>query len=1087
MELKEFVKNYNDVKTKMSQLKGIAEATAKAVNDMFKTPIKASDLDLKSQIKSALDLAKAQEKATQESLKTSKLRVANELQLLRLKQTQEKATIKSTKEQEKAREESKLHTRLNEDIERALRKRSEMQQEIINNTKEISKEEEISVVNWGRIKEEQEKFNSSINESTKNMDNQNQSANDIYMKIVKQKDLLDELSLKIKAQEKYVKLIEERHGGGTAELSKQQGVLQILKRDYEEQKNALNETRKLAKEVSTSYQELEESTGNLIGKAIELVDVQRNSTESITEQKMLVKELESTYKQLVSKAEELRDTGHEGDLLQNTIEQADELIPLIVKAKDTLKSMNQKTKEVEGGFREIGRTVTSSFGRFGSVVSRAFGTIRKGMNQTKGSLSRMDKSFGSIGARISRELERAFIATPLRKLFETWQQGFSMMLRSSDEFRNAMGQLSGAAMTGIQPLLEVVIPAITRLAQVAAQAASAVAVLINNLMGRSVRASQDAAKAMNDYRNSINGAGRAARGMMSSLDELNTLQQESSGGAGGIESIQPIFEIEDMDTSGIIRFFDNIGYYLAKGINRFMNWIDWSVIQNGAKSIAEWLGRNINDFTRTLDWRLLGITIAEGINTAIIFLYTLINRVDFGDIGRGIASAINGAIENIRWSQMAQTLSRGLRGSLEVMIQSVSNINWRALGESIREFIINIDWWGIVQDVFRLIIASIRAGFDLIKGMTNGFVATLVLLIAGAFIATKIKFALLTLSSKIAAAFATSKIITALSGLTTKIVGAFSLSKIGPAITGVGKKALAALGPKGWAIIGIGAGIGLIAANWDKVTEFASNAWDRVRNIWGSARNWFSERVTGPIRETWSNLRDGIADRARGAWNSVKNAFGNARSWFRTNVYDNIRGVFSNVRNTFSNIGSNMMSGLNRGIEGARNVVGNTARSIANGISSTFSSIFRISSPSRLFMYYGEMLGLGLAIGLEDSYNGIEKVMYGIHDIIEDTMDDIGKIDLPNLISGTNNYLGTKTIIVETEDEYDTLTKYFEIDNREMRIQNELLQEQNRLLVAIASKSTTFEINGRNLLNSVKEAEFEQGTITERGGMANAI
>lgn len=57
------------------------------------------------------------------------------------------------------------------------------------------------------------------------------------------------------------------------------------------------------------------------------------------------------------------------------------------------------------------------------------------------------------------------------------------------------------------------------------------------------------------------------------------------------------------------------------------------------------IGTLINGFVAEFDWNLLGKTVAEGINTALIFLNTFLTTVDWTAIGSAFATGIKDLLQ----------------------------------------------------------------------------------------------------------------------------------------------------------------------------------------------------------------------------------------------------------------------------------------------------------------------------------------------------------------------------------------------------------------------------------------------------------
>lgn len=74
----------------------------------------------------------------------------------------------------------------------------------------------------------------------------------------------------------------------------------------------------------------------------------------------------------------------------------------------------------------------------------------------------------------------------------------------------------------------------------------------------------------------------------------------------------------------------------------------------------------------------------------------------------------------------------------------------------------------------------------------------------------------------------------------------------------------------------------------------------------------------------------------------------------------------------FISIGKNLISGLAQGIKNSMNVVTGAVSSMANSVVNKAKSLFKVHSPSVIFEDIGEMLDVGLAVGVEDNTDEVD-------------------------------------------------------------------------------------------------------------------
>lgn len=100
--------------------------------------------------------------------------------------------------------------------------------------------------------------------------------------------------------------------------------------------------------------------------------------------------------------------------------------------------------------------------------------------------------------------------------------------------------------------------------------------------------------------------------------------------------------------------------------------------------------------------------------------------------------------------------------------------------------------------------------------------------------------------------------------------------------------------------------------------------------------------------------------------------------------------ALSGLSKDFEGIGQNMGEALAKGIEAKKDRVARAARDLGTTASGNLKTTVEIASPSKLFMRYGEYIGEGLAIGIENSTPDVEKAVDEMINLGTMTAGDIG-------------------------------------------------------------------------------------------------
>lgn len=151
------------------------------------------------------------------------------------------------------------------------------------------------------------------------------------------------------------------------------------------------------------------------------------------------------------------------------------------------------------------------------------------------------------------------------------------------------------------------------------------------------------------------------------------------------------------------------------------------------------IGRDIGNFLINIDWVEVfgGLTdmIAAGITAAVGALGGLIDTISpkMKDIATGIAQKVNEFFDKIDWAETGRVLSNGIEAALDFMITFMQKVDWDSIGRHIAEFLENIEWdtlltkWGQLLGEFmtakmKLIDVSgiLDVGANIVKGLWDG-------------------------------------------------------------------------------------------------------------------------------------------------------------------------------------------------------------------------------------------------------------------------------------------------------------------------------------------------------------------------------
>lgn len=313
----------------------------------------------------------------------------------------------------------------------------------------------------------------------------------------------------------------------------------------------------------------------------------------------------------------------------------------------------------------------NAFSKAFSGAKKMAGGFGKAVTGIKSKLSSAGKSAGRFGTRLKSIISGALVFNLLSSALRKMTDYLGTAIGSSSQMKDALANLKGAAMTAAQPIVEMLTPALTALANGAATVLSYLTRLISFFTGKTVSSMSSAAKKIQ----STAGAAKKAMASIAGFDEIQKLDsKDSSGGGGGSADVQPNFDFQGQSSfldsvmeSVKAGNWSDVGALLSKKLNSCLNSINWPSIKEKASSWISGLVEGINGFVQNLDWGSVGSTIGESLNTLITSVGTFFANMDWTSLGSGIGKGISSIFTSIDWEQYKQSLTEGFNGILELI------------------------------------------------------------------------------------------------------------------------------------------------------------------------------------------------------------------------------------------------------------------------------------------------------------------------------------------------------------------------------------------------------------------------------------
>lgn len=187
-----------------------------------------------------------------------------------------------------------------------------------------------------------------------------------------------------------------------------------------------------------------------------------------------------------------------------------------------------------------------------------------------------------FGTRLSGIVSGALLFNVISSALTKMVGWFGSAMQSSDDFRQSLANLQGAASVAAAPLVQTLGSALSYVINLLATGISYLTRFISLLTGKSIGAMKSAAKGMNSYGSAASGTAKdteKATRSLAGFDEITRLdapQDNTSGGGGGSGGLTPNYDFVDQTGAGFASLMDRVQDF-------------WSAFKEAlAPSIAAW-------------------------------------------------------------------------------------------------------------------------------------------------------------------------------------------------------------------------------------------------------------------------------------------------------------------------------------------------------------------------------------------------------------------------------------------------------------------------------------------------------------------
>lgn len=369
-------------------------------------------------------------------------------------------------------------------------------------------------------------------------------------------------------------------------------------------------------------------------------------------------------------------------------------------------------------------------------------------------------------------------------------------------------------------------------------------------------------------------------------DEINNIQSNNNSGGGAT----PSFDLSQMNpTNSILDAIKNgnwyeVGVLLGEKLNKAMESIPWTKIQNTARKIGTGIAELLNGFIATTNWELVGNTIAQGLNTALYLAYSFITTFDWKKFGQAIADTINGLFEGFDWKTVGKTFSEGIGAILDTVTGFISNLEWENIIDAIILYFQGLDFSRVASSIFELLGATLGSLVNLNE-------------VIGEKIGEAVDSAKQYFEDKIeeCGGNVAEGILKGIGDIFKNIGQWIHDNIFQPFIEGF-KNAFGIHSPS---TVMAEMGVFIIQGLFNGITSLT----DKIKEIWENIKQT-AINIFNNIKDIISNIFNNIKNTASNIWNNIHSSISNAVNNIRNGITNAFQTAFNNIRNIFGNIGN---------------------------------------------------------------------------------------------------------------------------------------------------------------------------------------
>lgn len=308
------------------------------------------------------------------------------------------------------------------------------------------------------------------------------------------------------------------------DLSKKQGEQSGIKAELDTALSAAKATEDKVKELKKELESVENVTdwtkGGLKGPSpdefLSALDRQKEIPTELEQQEALLAKQTKTAERLATQYTKVSDAVAKQEATLNAAKaQAGALVGQAAMTESATDKAAERANKIEEAMSHAAESVGAR--------------LNPDLKESNGILDQVSRRVNGL---VKRVLFFSVITTALRGL-KNW---LSSVVKASPQTAKALERLKAALLTLVQPLVNIIIPAVERFLNLMTALVIKLASFISQMFGTTLEDSAAAAKALQEEQEALEGVGGAAKKSgkeLAGFDEINKLGDEDSGGGGG--------------------------------------------------------------------------------------------------------------------------------------------------------------------------------------------------------------------------------------------------------------------------------------------------------------------------------------------------------------------------------------------------------------------------------------------------------------------------------------------------------------------------------------------------------------------------